>query len=266
MGSMEKVFVTVDGTTVYEAAADRSARWNGYLMPVFSLATVKAIAEGCRAASERTGGAGRDEIRVVEAPAPSAAADEDKPQTAALVLHISWAQVAAEGPAAAVKVVEPDETGRYAVGARYWPWLEAAVHPGARAAYRHAFYAGVLREATWFEAQSAPDDPDATPGREWEEVEALSLDVNSVARGQRDRFTDTCDAFISGNAAALAGIPPASAGEAFWMSMRGSEGIESRSFRGLTEIPQAVRERLHMSAARHPFGRVNLHDGTVTFT
>ncbi len=265
MTTMEKLLVSADGEHVYEAVADKSNRWNGFLSPRFTLETVKQIAADCQKGIEEFGRDSQDEILVLEAPELNEADDEGEERKAAVVLHIRWSYIHSDGPATCATVIAPGEDGRYAIGAWEWTWAEVSPNVSERGAYLFDFCAAALREAVWFEAQPAPGDQDPTSGREWEQVEDLNLDVNSVVLEQREAFIRACAEFISDHAEALNDIPAERAGEAFWMSARGADGIPSRSFLGLPDVPEETRERLHASAATRRFGTVHLNGATVSF-
>ncbi|MBY8887233.1 hypothetical protein K7472_20620 [Streptomyces sp. PTM05] len=266
MTTMEAVLVSADGEHAHEAVVDKSNRWNGWLSPRFTLETVKQIAVDCQTWIERFGRADQDEIRVIEAPELSETSEEGESRKAAIVLHIHWAYIHTDGPATCATVVEPGEDGRYAIGAWEWTWAEISPNISERGQYLFDFYAAALREAVWFEAQPTPEGTDGAPGREWEEVEALNLDVNSIILSQREAFMAVCTSFVSDNAEMLNEIPAERAGGAFWMSARGGDGIPARSLLALPDVAKESRERLHNSAGGHRFGTVHLDGTTVSFT
>lgn len=126
MTALEKVLVSADGEHAYEAVADKSDRWNGFLSPRFALETVKKIAEDCQEWIKKYGHADQDEIRIIEAPGLTEVSEEGSERQAVVVLHIRWAYIFSDGPAACAKVVEPGEDGLYSIGAWEWTWSEIA--------------------------------------------------------------------------------------------------------------------------------------------
>ncbi|MFE2917480.1 hypothetical protein [Kitasatospora indigofera] len=129
--------------------------------------------------------------------------------------------------------------------------------------YLRAFAAAALQEAVWYEALPEPGDPNPARGREWSSVEPLGLGLHSLAADQQQPFLAVCAAFVADHPEALE-LDPDLAGGAFWMSLRGADGIRGRSFQSWQALTHDVRERLHLGAQRHTLGAVHLDTPTAT--
>ncbi|WP_063729023.1 hypothetical protein [Streptomyces sp. RTd22] len=262
--SIRKVLVSADDVHAYEAMVDTEAPlWNGFLSPRFTLEAVKQIASDMQEDLKRSGYADQEEIRVIEAPGLFGESEDRVDEfgepiqiPAVVVLHISWTYVFDDDPESCAKVVAPGKDGLYAVGAWEWTWSEISPNISQRAEYLFDFATAAINEAVWYEVEPTEDDEDQTLGMEWEAVEALNLGINSVHLNMRSAFMSALGEFIDANAQVLNGIPADQAGYAFWHSMRGVDGIKSRSFLGRREIPAEVRQRLHETARTHSYSSV----------
>jgi hypothetical protein len=258
MGEYKSMLVCADDVHAYEALVDESDRWNGWLSPRFTLEVVKKMAADMQVYLKRHGYSDQEQLVVVEAPGYTGlyeGMDEDEHDDvpAAVVMKISWLY-AFDEPKTCTQIITPDKDGLYSVGAWEWCWHEVSRNVSERNFWD--FHDAVLNEAVWYEVQPDPSDEDKTPGMEWEDVEELKLGINNVPRDQRDAFTEVLHTFVSTNAEALNDIGSEEAGTAFWQSMRGSEGLESRSFLGMEELPEDVRRTLHESAQVHKYSTV----------
>ena len=112
---MAHVLVSADGERSYEAMADKSRHWNGFLIPRFTLETVRIIAADLQADIATMGHSDMEEIRVIEAPAVT--------EDAAVVVHITWAYFI-DARDRCAKIISPGADGLFPIGAREWTWTE----------------------------------------------------------------------------------------------------------------------------------------------
>ncbi|MGW6562604.1 hypothetical protein [Streptomyces hydrogenans] len=109
--------VTIDGSTNYDAVVDPSNRWNGWVSPYFTLDTVRELSGETIDMAAAYGYDCVDTVHVID----GGTNNDGEPR--AVVLHISWAYLANEGPQEATSVVEPrEEDGRYCIGGWEWTW------------------------------------------------------------------------------------------------------------------------------------------------
>ncbi|MEU3497589.1 hypothetical protein ABZ747_29370 [Kitasatospora cineracea] len=137
--------------------------------------------------------------------------------------------------------------------------------------YLAAFCSGVLMEAVWWEALPAPGDPDTTPGREWEAVEALSLTLESLPAEQGRQLLAAAARFVGAHPELAAfDLDPVDLGCAWWMAHRGTDGMPGLDFRTFKALSPELRDRMNDHGRRHPrrFGPVELDEATgkVRFT
>ncbi|WP_030200635.1 hypothetical protein [Streptomyces sp. NRRL S-87] len=119
-----ETLVTADGTTTYPALIDPAERWNGFVIPYFTLGTVRRIAEVHAALAVRDGYDFAPTIHVHEGGVNA----EGDPR--ALVLKIEWTWFDQDGPDSG-NVLKPTEDGYYCVGAYEWAWAVVEGHPGS---------------------------------------------------------------------------------------------------------------------------------------
>ncbi|MFE0461860.1 hypothetical protein ACFW1A_21690 [Kitasatospora sp. NPDC058965] len=147
-----------------------------------------------------------------------------------------------------------------------------AVGPAGRdTEHLAAFCAGALMEAVWWEARPTADATDATPGREWEQVEALGLTLESLPAEQGRRLLAAAARFVDAHPELTPfGLDPVDVGSAWWMAHRGPDSMPGLDFRTFKAIPPDLRDRMNDHAHRHPeqFGAVELDEATgkVRFT
>ncbi|MEV6782703.1 hypothetical protein [Streptomyces sp. NPDC051098] len=112
--------VTVTGEQVYPAMVDVTSRWNGWLSPSFTLATVRQLAADTQTMADESGHDCMDTLHVIDGGTDA----EDQPR--AVVVHVRW-QYLHEGSDTAATIVKPDASGRYGIGG--WEWTWQAVEP-----------------------------------------------------------------------------------------------------------------------------------------
>ncbi|MEJ8640218.1 hypothetical protein [Streptomyces sp. MS2.AVA.5] len=112
--------VTATGDHVYPAMVDVTSRWNGFLSPSFTLATVRQLAADTQTMADEYGYGDMDTVHVIDGGTNA----EGQPR--AVVIHVRW-QYLGEGSDTAANIVKPNASGRYPIGG--WEWTWQAVEP-----------------------------------------------------------------------------------------------------------------------------------------
>lgn len=97
---------------------------DGFVKPWFDLDTVRDIAENTQDDAERHGHGSIDTVHVIDG-----GTENGEPR--ALVVVITWMDIATQGVERATEIVEPDEHGLYAIGGFPWCWyvLDSEMNP-----------------------------------------------------------------------------------------------------------------------------------------
>ncbi|MEU9044491.1 MULTISPECIES: hypothetical protein [unclassified Kitasatospora] len=143
---------------------------------------------------------------------------------------------------------------------------DAVALDGRDTEYLAAFCSGALMEAVWWEARPAAGDPDAAPGREWEDVEVLDLTLKSLPAEQGRQLLAAAVRFIDDHPELAAfDLDPVDVGSAWWLAHRGPDGMPGLDFRTFKAIPPELRDRMNDHGRQHPlqFGSVELDEATV---
>lgn len=264
---MEKILVSADGAKSYEAMVDKSHRWNGWLVPRFTLDTVKRIAADLKRQNKKSGYDHAEEIRVVEAPGLTGypeGTDEvnSDPLPGVVVIQISWMRVFTHGPDECTRVITPDANGLYSIGSG-WTWHEVTspVDEVHWPTFADEFAQCALREALWWEVDP---DPSGVGGDEWEAVEFLGV-ADIASDLARERWMQMCCEYVEINKEHLATLSSDLAGQMFWQSKRDGRGSVERDFLHADGIPEKSRRRLHTTAGRWPVGHLFLRDNKIHF-
>lgn len=112
--------VTATGDHVYPAMVDVTSRWNGFLSPSFTLATVRQLAADTQTMADEYGYGDMDTVHVIDA------GTDAEGQPRAVVIHVRWHYLS-EGSDTAANIVKPNASGRYPIGG--WEWTWQAVEP-----------------------------------------------------------------------------------------------------------------------------------------
>lgn len=100
----------------FDAMVDPTERWNGSISPRFTLDTAHELAAEIQRQAEHPDFVD-DTVHVID----RGRTDRDG-RPMAVVLRVSWLHLSEDGPDESTDVIEPDEEGRYAIGAWRWSW------------------------------------------------------------------------------------------------------------------------------------------------
>lgn len=117
---MFEVFVSCNERDHYPAMVDPTEHKDGFVRPMFDLATVRRIAADSQTEAAKVGHGSVDTIHVL-------AGDVDGAEHT-VVLNICWMYLGGERHEEAVELVEADENGRYDIGGYGWNWYVLDEH------------------------------------------------------------------------------------------------------------------------------------------
>ncbi|WP_228980167.1 hypothetical protein [Streptomyces sp. DH12] len=129
-----------------DAKVDPQDRWNGWLSPRFTLDAVRELAAQTQRLAEECGAESVDTVHVIHCGGKDA---DGNPL--AVVLRVTWMYLAEEGARQSTLIIEPDDEGRYNVGACEWTWHFASwwclcIDPGQDWHVLHCEDCGMTRE------------------------------------------------------------------------------------------------------------------------
>lgn len=109
----------------YDAQLDPTHRWNGWLVPQFTLDTVRQIAARTQELADEYGHESFDTIHVIDG-------GTHRGEPRVVVVHVRW-QYHDDQPEHATEVVQPNAEDLHPIGGCEWTWYEAAPAPDTAA-------------------------------------------------------------------------------------------------------------------------------------
>ncbi|MET7622733.1 hypothetical protein [Streptomyces sp. NPDC005408] len=114
-GGMITAMVSVGDRRSYLALVDPTVKVNGWVLPRFTLDTVRQLADDTQADALRYGHDCTDTVHVIE----GGTTDDGERQV--IVVHVRWPYYE-ESPDGGADIVTPGDDGRYAIGGCQWTW------------------------------------------------------------------------------------------------------------------------------------------------
>ncbi|MEU1853911.1 hypothetical protein ABZ499_32810 [Streptomyces sp. NPDC019990] len=122
-GPMVEVTVSANERDHYTALVDPADQRDGFVNPWFDLDTVREIAADTRRAAWRYGHDSIDTVHVLSGKVARRRDGKMQSVREAVVLVISWMRLGTDQHEQAVKILQPNDDGRYAVGGHDWTWF-----------------------------------------------------------------------------------------------------------------------------------------------